>query len=104
MKRKSILMALSVMIFCAACDQTEARLEAVGANRGARVAERTLPALPEDCRALSRAGVQEGDRLDVALLKIDRALTRQNMRTTRCVEWYDQLRAGLQSLPSRATQ
>jgi len=97
-------MALSVMIFCAACDQTEARLDAVGADRGARAAERTLPPLPEDCRALSRAGVQEGDRLDVALLKIDRALTRQNMRTTRCAEWYDQLRAGLLAAPPEGVQ
>ncbi len=88
-------MALSVMIFCAACDQTEAQLAVVGADRGARAAERTLSPLPEDCRVLSRAGVQEGDRLDVALLKIDRALTRQNMRTTRCAEWFDQLHAGL---------
>lgn len=93
-----------MVTFCAACDQTEARLEVVGADRGARAAERTLPALPEDCRALSRAGVQEGDRLDVALLKIDRALTRQNMRTTRCAEWYDQLRAGLQSAPAETAQ
>jgi len=93
-----------MVTFCAACDQTEARLDAVGADRGARAAERTLPPLPKDCRALSRAGVQAGDRLDVALLKIDRALARQNMRTTRCAEWYDQLRSGLQSLPSRATQ
>ncbi len=97
-------MALSVMIFCAACDQTEARLDAVGADRGTRTAERTMPPLPEDCRTLSRASVQEGDRLDVALLKIDRALTRQNMRTTRCAEWFDQLRAGLQSLPAEGVQ
>ncbi|MEH6521244.1 hypothetical protein [Sulfitobacter sp.] len=93
-----------MVTFCAACDQTEARLDAVGAERGARAAERILPPLPEDCRALSRAGVQEGDRLDVALLKIDRALTRQNMRTTRCAEWFDQLRAGLQSLPSEGVE
>lgn len=97
-------MALSVMTFFAACDQTEARLETVGADRGARAAERTLPLLPEDCRALSRAGVQEGDRLDVALLKIDRALTRQNMRTTRCAEWFDQLRAGLVAAPPEGAQ
>jgi len=88
-------MALSMLIFCAACDQTEARLDVVGAGYGARAAERALPALPEDCRVLSLAGVQAGDRLDIALLKIDRALTRQNMRTTRCVDWYGQLRAGL---------
>lgn len=83
------------MIFCAACDQTEARLGAVGAARGLRAAERTLPPLPNDCRALSRAGVQGADRLDVAVLKYDRALTQQNKRTMRCAEWYEQLRAGV---------
>jgi len=35
----------------------------------------------------------------VALLKIDSALTRQNLRTTRCAEWFDHLRAGFQSSP-----
>lgn len=97
-------MALSMVTFCAACDQTEAQLDAVGADRGARAAERSLPPLPDDCRVLSRAGVQEGDRLDVALLKIDRALTRQNMRTTRCAEWYNHLRAGLQASPPEGAQ
>ncbi len=97
-------MVLSMVTFCAACDLTEARLDAVGAERGARAANRTLPPLPEDCRALSRAGVQAGDRLDIALLKIDRALTRQNMRTTRCAEWFDQLRAGLQAKPSEGAE
>ncbi len=97
-------MVLSVMTFCAACAQTEARLEAVGADRGTRAAERSLPPLPEDCRLLSRAGVQRGDRLDVALLKVDRALALQNMRSTRCAQWYDQLRTGLQASPSPAAQ
>lgn len=90
-------MALSMVTFCVACDQIEARLDAVGADRGVRSAERTLPVLPDDCDVLSRAGVREGDRLDVALLKFDRALSRQNARTARCAEWYEQLRAGLQA-------
>ncbi len=97
-------MVLSMVPFCAACDLTEARLDVVGAERGARAANRTLPPLPEDCRAQSRAGVQAGDRLDIALLKIDRALTRQNMRTTRCADWFDQLRAGLQAKPSEGAE
>ena len=88
------------MIFWTACAQTEKRLEAVGSKRGLRAAERTLPQLPMDCRGISRADVQEGDRLDVALLKTDRALSRQNGRSTRCSEWYDQLRAGLLLTPS----
>jgi len=93
-----------MLTFCVACDPTDARLDAAGADRGERNAERTLPALPEDCRFLTRAGVQEGDRLDVALLKIDRALSRQNARITRCAEWYDQLRAGLMDVPPNGPQ
>jgi len=59
-------------------------------------AEQVLPDLPEDCRRLSYSGVRKGDRLDVAVLKADAALARQNARTMRCADWYDQLHAGLQ--------
>jgi hypothetical protein len=93
-----------MVTFCAACDQTEARLDAVGADRGARAAERTLPDLPEECRVLSRAGVRVGDRQDVAVLKYDSALSQQHGRTVYCAEWYDQLRAGLRSLPPEGPQ
>jgi hypothetical protein len=93
-----------MVTFCAACDRTEARLDAVGADRGKRAAERTLPNLPEECRILSRAGVREGDRQDVAVLKYDAALSLQHGRTIYCAEWYDQLRAGLQSSPPVGAQ
>lgn len=68
-------------------------MRAAGAASGEVRAERSLPSLPEDCRRLSRSGVQEGDRLDVAVLKADAALDRQNARTARCAGWYDQLQA-----------
>jgi hypothetical protein len=90
-------MALSMATFLNACDRTDAQLQAVGADAGVRAAERTLPDFPHDCRSHSRAGVKQGDRLDVALLKFDAALSRQNGRTTRCGEWYDGLRRGLQA-------
>ena len=48
-----------------------------------------LPPYPEDCRLTSTAGVEEGERLDVAVLKYDNALSRQNARTAYCAEWYD---------------
>ncbi len=48
-----------------------------------------LPPYPEDCRMTSTAGVDEGERLDVAVLKYDHALGRQNARTSRCAKWYD---------------
>ena len=97
-------MVLLMATFLIACDRTDAQLQAVGADAGVRAAERTLPAFPDDCRSHARAGVKEGDRLDVALLKFDAALSRQNGRTTRCGEWYDGLRAGLLLMPPDGVQ
>lgn len=80
-----------------ACGQTDiARIQAAGEVVGEARAEQVLPDLPEDCRRLSYSGLRKGDRLDVAVLKADAALARQNARTTRCADWYDQLQAGLQ--------
>ncbi|GAB5506700.1 MAG: hypothetical protein Rhirs2KO_18630 [Rhizobiaceae bacterium] len=59
-----------------------------------------LPELPADCRRYSASGVTVGDRLDVALLKAERALGRQNARTGRCAAFYDGIkesRAGEQA-------
>lgn len=82
-------------IFCAACAEDDAaRLRAAGQAVGETRAEKALPDLPEDCRRRSYSGVGQGDRLDVALLKTDAALTRQNARTRRCADWYDDLQEG----------
>lgn len=86
-------MALSILIFCAACANGDlAAIEHAAQGVGQIEAQRTLPDLPLDCRRKSKSGVQAGDRLDVALLKTDAALNRQNKRSTRCAGWYDQLR------------
>ncbi|WP_165937725.1 hypothetical protein [Antarcticimicrobium sediminis] len=44
---------------------------------------------------MSHSDVRTGDRLDVAVLKSDAALARQNARTVRCADWYDHLQEGL---------
>lgn len=49
------------------------------------------PELPADCRILEQSGVRVGDRLDVALLKSERALGRANARVERCAEFYDSI-------------
>lgn len=88
---------LWIPVFLIACGQTDiARIQAAGKAVGEARAEQVLPDLPEDCRRQSYSGVGKGDRLDVAVLKADAALARQNARTTRCADWYDQLQAGLQ--------
>ena len=81
---------------CARNDHKQ-RLRAVTEARAERAAARRLPPLPADCRTPAHAGVREGDRLDVAVLKLDDALTQQIARTERCADWYDQLRAGMRA-------
>ena len=86
-----------IPVFLSACGQTDtARIQAAAEATGAARAEALLPDYPDDCRRLSYSGVRAGDRLDVAVLKADAALTRQNARTARCADWYDQLQAALQ--------
>lgn len=85
---------LLIPIFLVACGQTDreridAAAQAVGEARAAYV----WPKLPSDCRRTSRSGIRQGDRLDVAVMKADQALSRQNARTRRCADWYDQQRA-----------
>lgn len=85
--------AVLAMIFLAGCAGNERqRFLGIAEARGERLAAQGWPELPEDCRRVSRSGVQAGDRLDVALLKTDAALSRQNARTRRCARWYDGVR------------
>ena len=72
----------------AARDQAEA-----GQVRQAIDSTMQLPQQPDDCRRRERSGVVQEDRLDVALLKTDRALSRANGRVQRCAQWYEDLRA-----------
>lgn len=53
-----------------------------------------LPDLPADCRRAEASGVKVGDRLDVALLKSERALGAANARVGRCAGFYDEVRGG----------
>lgn len=53
-----------------------------------------LPDWPADCRKREASGVAKGDRLDVALLKSERALGRANARVDRCAGFYDDVREG----------
>lgn len=38
------------------------------------------------------AGLTDADRVDVALVKYDRALGQANQRSARCADWYDRLK------------
>lgn len=88
-----------MVICCAGCatnDRLE-RLRDASAEQAVAALPVELPDLPPDCRLRARSGVVEGDRLDVALLKTDQALSRQNGRTKRCSAWYETLRDDLRN-------
>lgn len=53
-----------------------------------------LPDLPADCRQREASGIALGDRLDVAVVKAERALGRANGRVGRCAGFYDAVKAG----------
>jgi len=56
---------------------------------------RALPDYPAACRRTYSAGIRQGDRLDAALLKTDRALSRANGQIVECAGWYDEIRKGI---------
>ncbi len=55
---------------------------------------RVLPTYPSECKTLHRAGVSAGDRLDVAVVKYDRALGRANAQIRTCADWYAAIKDG----------
>jgi hypothetical protein len=87
-------------MFLAGCTTDSAALNAAASQAAsadivpqAIEAARRLPELPPDCRRREGSGVAIGDRLDVALLKTDRALGRANDRVTRCAAWFEDIDA-----------
>ena len=95
-----MLLALSALTFLSGCVTAESRIKAAGRTKAeagmvdaAIRAARQLPDLPADCTTREASGVRNGDRLDVALVKTDRALGRANARVRRCADWYGDLKA-----------
>lgn len=82
-----------MVAFLSGCVTAEQRATAAGRAMGELEAGRLMPPLPDDCRRNERSGVREGERLDVALLRTDQALGRQNARGRRCAGWYDRIRS-----------
>lgn len=98
MKQSKSLIVMPLYFLLVACAQTEsARIDAAAQSVGGVRASETWPEYPAECRRVSRAGLQEGDRLDVAVLKLDAALTQQNERAQWCAAWYDQLTKSAQN-------
>lgn len=95
---KYLTCVLLTTMFLGGCAGTEARLNAAAQNQGQLEAARELPEWPERCRQIIRSGVRYGDRLDVAVLKTDAALVRQQELARVCARWYDELRRGLHEM------
>ena len=100
----TVLLALMFLIGCAPDRYTAAmRTGAMAAQVPAALAVadeerrigRALPAYPDECRRTHRSGVAEGERLDAALIKADRALSRANGQIRECAAWYDEMRKGI---------
>lgn len=53
----------------------------------------SLPAWPADCAKHETTGVAPSDRIDVALLKADGAVSRGNARVDRCTKFYTDLQS-----------
>lgn len=87
-------LAALTAIFLAGCAGTNGRLERAAQTRGEIEATKALPDLPAYCLEHTRSGVRVGDRLDVALLKTDAALSEEHRRTFVCAEWYGALQRG----------
>ncbi|MCC0035255.1 MAG: hypothetical protein H6887_08295 [Hoeflea sp.] len=103
-----LVIALLILISLAGCapsgfvaaERERARAEQVSkalsvADEERRIG-RSLPVCPEACRQTHRSGVSRGDRLDAALIKTDRALSRANGQIHECAGWYDELRTGIE--------
>ncbi|TYC50652.1 hypothetical protein FMN50_22790 [Rhodobacterales bacterium] len=82
------------LISLSACETVDARLQASVEQAALTEATKHFPQYPADCRRKERSGVRNGDPLDVALIRTDNALGRQNDRIRRCSGWYDELKAG----------
>lgn len=92
------------LISCATADQERlnqaARTTAEAGQVESAIEQTTqLPPQPNDCENMERSGVTNGDRLDVALVKTDRALSRANSRVARCAAWYDDLKQSREQHP-----
>jgi hypothetical protein len=56
------------------------------------------PPFPDDCKSTVSYHVVDNDRLDVALDKVDLALSMANRKILRCAEWGTSVEKGINSL------
>ncbi len=89
---KLTALALLTTISLNGCATAEKKALDAATKIGENEARKKLPKQPADCRRAEHSGVVEGERQDVALIKTDQALGRQNARLRRCAQWYTTIR------------
>lgn len=60
---------------------------------------RSLPSGPAECGLRVRSSVVKGDRIDVAALKLDQALTKANGRIIACHAYWQKIKASREETP-----
>lgn len=84
-----------MMLFLISCGDATERLKAAAEMKALMKESLSLPPLPEDCRVWVRGGVSRGERMDIAIRRLDDRLNSQNLRIQRCAEWSDKIRTDL---------
>ena len=70
-------------------------LQEAAQQQGQALADKSLPAYPDDCRTKeSHAPLSDGFEIRSILKRERQALARQNARTDRCADFYDGLAGG----------
>lgn len=82
------------MTLIASCSTVERRLTVAATTKGTVEAGANLPDQPTDCRKKEpHAEVKAGAEARSVLIRERAALDRQNARTGRCVDFYDDIRS-----------
>lgn len=82
-----------ISISISSCATTEQRLIKAGEVKGKVEAGVNLPDQPADCRVQEEhAALKAGDEVRSVLVRERSALDRQNSRTDRCADFYDDLK------------
>ena len=90
--RKGTVPALLMMLTCSSCNLTNS-LDHAAETQGRLKSGVILPDWPADCRAKeAHATVSMGDELRAVLKREQAALDRQNARTGRCGDFYDNVK------------
>lgn len=92
-------LALFLTSFLISCtDKRLGALNEAAGREGELSASTYLPDWPSDCNARLSSGVKRGERMAIALRRVDQRLHEQNHRLDRCGAWYGQVQTGFEGV------